>query len=430
MTRQSPLDLPIDRRRFLRGSLTAAGLLAAGGALAGCSGTDYSTTVTIGSRLSDKNAKAGLVDVVNLFTQASSKKVSVNTVDSTSFQENLNNYLQGTPDDVITWMSGYRLRYFADKDLIDDVSSVWRANPNSFNASFKDASTADDGKQYLIPFFYYPWGIFYRKSLWAAKGYEVPTTFDQLIALSKKMKADGITPIGFGARDGWPPFGTFDYLNLRLNGVDFHRDLLAGQYAWTDKRVTPVFDAWRELITYQQPQPLGRKISESQQALLNKEVGMMVVGLFVAQSFPEGPDREDLDFFPFPEMDSAIGMGAVEAPMDGLMMRKGPRNRAGAEAFLNFLTTAAPAVAYARKDPQAVPAHKDADLTEFPALVQKSAQLVAKATAVTQYLDRDTRPDFASIVMIPAMQQFLGNPRDVKGVLRDIERQKKSVFGT
>ena len=418
------------RRDFLRSALVAAGAVTAGGLLSSCSSGVDPNVVTLGSRLSDKNSKVGVEDVVAMYQRESGRNVRVNTVDSTSFQENVNNYLQGTPDDVFTWMGGYRMKYFADKGLVDDVSSIWTANGGGFSDSFEDNSTASDGNQYLIPFFYYPWAVFYRPSLWAEKGYEPPATFDQWVTLSKQMQADGITPIGFGARDGWPPFGTFDYLNLRLNGVDFHRELLAGDVSWTDNRVRAVFDTWREVLPFHQEQPLGRKMSEAQQALLNKSVGSLVAGMFVAQSFPAGPDRDDLDFFPFPELDSAIGSSAVEAPMDGFMMRADPRNRESAEAFLTYLTGPEPAVAYAKQDPQAIPAHRDADLTAFPALVQKSAALVQNAGSITQFLDRDTRPDFASIVLIPAIQQFIGNPNDVDGLVRSIERQKAAVFGT
>ena len=34
-----------------------------------------------------------------------------------------------------------------------------------------------------MPNYNYPWGFFYRKSLWAAKGYAVPETFDELKTL-------------------------------------------------------------------------------------------------------------------------------------------------------------------------------------------------------------------------------------------------------
>lgn len=417
------------RRTFLKAALGAAGALSTAGLLSGCTSGVDPHVITLGSRLSDKNAKLGVQDVVGMFQQQTGAAVRINSVDSTSFQENVNNYLQGTPDDVFTWMSGYRMKYFADKGLVDDVSSVWQAHGSGFSDSFREASTGTDGKQYLIPFFYYPWAVFYRPSLWQQRGYAPPKTFDEWVTLSKRMQADGLIPIGFGVRDGWPPFGTFDYLDLRLNGVDFHRSLLAGDVSWTDNRVRSVFDTWREILPFHQPQPLGRKMSEAQQALLNKEVGMLVAGMFVAQSFPAGPDREDLDFFAFPELDSAVGTSAVEAPMDGFMMRKDPRNLGGAQQFLSFLTSADAAVAYAKQDPQAIPAHRDADLSSFPPLVQKSAALVQSAGSITQFLDRDTRPDFASVVMIPAMQQFLGNPNDVDGLVRSIERQKAAVFG-
>ena len=42
---------------------------------------------------------------------------TVNTVDHNTFQESINNYLQGTPDDVFTWFAGYRMRFFAEKGL-------------------------------------------------------------------------------------------------------------------------------------------------------------------------------------------------------------------------------------------------------------------------------------------------------------------------
>ena len=51
--------------------------------------------------------------------------VKVNTVDHNTFQENINTYLQGTPDDVFTWFAGYRMRYFAEKGLVADISDVW-----------------------------------------------------------------------------------------------------------------------------------------------------------------------------------------------------------------------------------------------------------------------------------------------------------------
>ena len=43
-------------------------------------------------------------------------------------------------------------------------------------------------------------------------------------------------------------------------------------------------------------------------------------------------------------------------------------------------------------------------------------------------MDRDTRPDFASTVMIPALQSFIKNPKDIDGLIKSIEKQKKTIF--
>ena len=120
--------------------------------------------------------------------------VKVNTVDHNTFQENINNYLQGNPDDVFTWFAGYRMRFFAAQGLAGDISDVWDKLDASFTDAFKQASTGDDGKQYFVPFYNYPWAVFYRKSVFEEKGYAVPKTLDEFDdARRKQMKKDGLT---------------------------------------------------------------------------------------------------------------------------------------------------------------------------------------------------------------------------------------------
>ena len=45
-------------------------------------------------------------------------------------------------------------------------------------------------------------------------------------------------------------------------------------------------------------------------------------------------------------------------------------------------------------------------------------------------MDRDSRPDFTSTVMQPALQNFIRNPKDVDSVLSSIERQKETIFAS
>jgi multiple sugar transport system substrate-binding protein len=425
--------MAIRRRTMLKGMLGGAGALAGLPLLSACGddssggGGSASGTVTFGSNWSDEVPKKGIQAMMDAYGKG---KVDINTVDHNSFQEQINNYLQGGPDDVFGWFAGNRMQFFAEQGLVGDISDVWSDIGGGFSDAMKQQSTGKDGKQYFVPIYYYPWAVFYRKSVWQEKGYEPPATLDEFTTLAGQMKKDGLTPVAFGDSDGWPAMGTFDYLNMRINGYDFHVQLMAGEKAWNSNEVKTVFDTWKGLLPLHQTDSLGRTWQEAAQSLLKKQSGMYLLGMFVGQQFPEGADRDDLDFFPFPEVDSAVGTDAIEAPIDGVMMAPRPRNEEGATALLKYIGSAKAEDTYLKSDPNNIGAHNDADTSGYNALQKKGQELVSKAKSISQFLDRDTRPDFASTVMIPSLQAFIRNPNDIDGLTNKIEDQKKSIFGS
>ncbi len=82
-------------------------------------------SVTFGSNYSDAVPKKAVQAVMDAFTKASGTKVTVNTVDHNSFQENITNYLQGSPDQVFTWFAGNRMQFFAAQGLVAPIDDVW-----------------------------------------------------------------------------------------------------------------------------------------------------------------------------------------------------------------------------------------------------------------------------------------------------------------
>jgi len=423
----------LSRRTLMRGTALGAGALALPAALAACgddkgSGSDSgSKEVTFGSNYSDTVPKGAMESVLKGYESKSSKTVKINTVDHNTFQENINRYLQGTPDDVFTWFAGYRMQFFASQGLAADISDVWSAVGSGFTDALKKASTGEDGKQYFVPFYYYPWAVFYRKSVFQQRGYTPPKTLDEFKALCEKMKADGLNPVAFADKDGWPAMGTFDYLNMRINGYDFHVRLMAGKESWTSGQVKQVFDTWRGLLPYHQPGANGRTWQEAAQSLVAKQSGMYLLGAFVGEQFTDA-DRADLDFFAFPEINPQYKQDAVEAPIDGFMVSKKAKNTSGAKDLMKYLATPDAELLFLKSSPNNVATHKDADTSSYTPLQKKSAELVGGAKQVSQFLDRDTRPDFASTVMIPSLQSFINNPNDVDGLVKSIEDQKKTIF--
>lgn len=419
------------RRSMLKATAGLAGLAAVPG-LAACgsgggSGGSASGTVTFGSNQSDPTPKKAYAAFVKDFEKSNKNlDVKVNTVDHETFQNQINNYLQGTPDDVFTWFAGFRMNFFASKGLAGQLDDVWQDVGSNFSSALKQSSTADDGHQYFIPFDYYPWAIFYRKSLWQKNGYQVPKTLDDLVSLSKQMQKDGLEPLGFADKQGWPAMGTFDILNMRLNGYDFHKSLMAGKEAWTDPKVKKVFDTWRGLLPYHQSNALGRDWEESAQGVQQKKVGMMMIGMFIGQQMTDQLD--DLDFFPYPEVDPQWGQDSLDAPTDGFMMSRRPRNEDGAKKFLTYLAGAHAEGVYLKADPSVIGANSQVDTSSYNSLQKKAVQLISGAKNTAQFMDRDTRPDFAQTVMIGALQDFIKNPKDVDGLTSQIEAQKKQIF--
>jgi multiple sugar transport system substrate-binding protein len=224
--------------------------------------------------------------------------------------------------------------------------------------------------------------------------------------------------------------GTFDYINMRTNGYDYHIRLMAGKESWDSPQVKAVFNHWRELMPLYQPGALGRTWEEAGTDLQNKTTGMFLLGSFVGVQFTDPAAHKDLDFFAFPQINPKWGQDSVEAPIDGFMLSKSPKNIDGAKALLKFLGSATAANTYLATDNNDVGTNKHTNTSHYTVLQKKSVALISSAKHISQFLDRDTRPDFASTVMIPSLQQFIRKPNDVNGLVKKIEQQKKAIFGT
>ncbi|MEZ4499962.1 MAG: ABC transporter substrate-binding protein [Thermomicrobiales bacterium] len=382
--------------------------------------------VTLGSNYSDEVPKTGLQAAIDALPNKN-LTVSINTTDHNTFQENITTYLQN-PDDVIPWFAGYRMQFFAAQGLLGQINDVWDAGLNDIQSEgFKLASTGQDGNQYLVPMNYYSWGIYYRPSLFEENGWTPPTTLDELMSLASNMQDAGITPFAFGNDGRWPAMGTFDQLNFRLNGYQFHVDLMAGKESWTDERVKNVFTTFESLLPYHQENPNGRTWQEAAAALVDKTAGMYTLGTFVGEQFPED-QRGDLDFFVWPELNPEFGTGTVEAPIDGWMMAADPGNPEGAKELLYHLGTAAAQQAYLTINPTSIGAANDIDTSIYSPLQMKVMEAVSQAPNVTQFLDRDANPEFAANVAGPGLADFLADPSSIDSILEDMQAQAEVIY--
>jgi len=87
-----------------------------------------------------------------------------------------------------------------------------------------------DGKYYSLPLSLNTTAVAYNRKLFQENGWEVPKTYDELIALCEKIQAAGMTPFVFGDREAWTlghPVQGLYYTSIP-NVTQFWRDVASG----------------------------------------------------------------------------------------------------------------------------------------------------------------------------------------------------------
>lgn len=418
----------LSRRGFLYGA-TALGSTAFLTACMGSSsgGGSGSSGIVLQSSLSDPAPKAALEALVKDYPTGG---VTLNTVAIEQFRAQLSTYLtSGNPPDVLTWYAGSVARDYASQDLLLDLSDMWSGSGAAagYSAALKDLSTDASGKQIFLPTNYYWWGVFYRKSAFQEWGVEVPTTWDEFMALCETLQGKGIVPLSNGiGSTPWMASGWFDILNLRVNGADYHKELLAGKSSFDSTEVKNVMKYYADIVPFMDPNAPSYAWQDAVTPLVQKKNAMYLVGAFISQNMPEG-EGDDLDFFSVPVIDSAIPT-AEEAPTDGYFASAKTKDPEATKAFLAYLASAESQSAFIEASQSSnLPTSPDVDTSGFSPLVQKGVEMLNNTEQITQFFNRDSSDDLQTTADA-ALTKFIAQPGDVDAILKDWQTAADKVF--
>jgi multiple sugar transport system substrate-binding protein len=415
----------VDRRLVLKGA--AAGGLGIAGAtmLAGCA-SDVGP-LSFGVRTVDESPVRQAEALVAAYVAKTGNEVTPNFTESNAFQNNLSQYLQGTPDDAFQWMAGYRMQFFAQQGLLVDISDVWDEIGDQYSESYKIASTGLDGNQYFIPQSWYPWGLHFRKSMMAEIGLNPEDIYnwDDMMGALEELKGQGLIGLASADKGGWEAMGTFDILNARINGYQFHVDLLAGREKWTDDRVKEVFRHWEMLVPYMNTNVLDLEWDGAMQLLLQRQAGFFMNGSWFGANFLEQSqeDYDDLWIVPFPEINPDHGRDTIDAPIDGLCVAANGSNPDGGKDFLKFAADMEGVQAIIDVGIPYTSANSQQDTSAYDPFQKQQLAVMGEAKYITQFLDRDTRPDFAGPVVGPALQSWFKDPTSTDSILESLQSQ-------
>lgn len=132
----------------------------------------------------------------------------------------------------------------------------------------------NDGVTYYAPMFYSPCGLFYNAGLFAEKGWDVPTTWDEMWELGDKAAEEGI------ALFTYPTTGYFDAFTFALlsssGGSDFYNKCMTYEDGiWESDEATNVFELVGKLASYTESSTVananGDGFTKNQQLILDNK---------------------------------------------------------------------------------------------------------------------------------------------------------------
>lgn len=237
----------------------------------------------------------------------------------------------GNPPDVALLPNPGFLEEFAKAGALVDLSSV--LDMETLKDQYADVWIdlgSFDGKLYSI-FISADLKslVWYSPKQFAAKGYQVPTTWDELMALSDTIVADGGTPWAIGlesdAASGWPGTDWIEDIMLRTAGPDLYDQWVNHDIPWTHPAVKEAFEifgtfARSSKYTFGGPTAvLTTNFGDSPNALFTTPPRAYMhrqatfIQSFITDNNPGLVAGEDYDFFALPGINPEYGVPALGA---------------------------------------------------------------------------------------------------------------------
>lgn len=228
--------------------------------------------------------------------------------------------------------------YFVQADILADVSDY--PGLASIKSAYVDIL---EGLEFVptegtfgVPYVANAAGVLYNRTMFQEHGWEIPTTWDEFLALCEEIQAAGIQPLYFGFKDTWTCLAPWNALAVDLAPADVCRQVNRGETNFTDE-YREVAEKMLQLLQYGEDGPFAYGYNDACTAFANGESAMFTIGSYaVPQIKSVNPDM-DIDSFVMPGNDDADG-NILNSGVDlQFCVMKNCENKEAAYEVLDFL---------------------------------------------------------------------------------------------
>jgi alpha-glucoside transport system substrate-binding protein len=313
-------------------------------------------SLTIWDAWAEPGDKAQWESVLAYFEDATGIKVQAGS--SKNYEEQARIDIQaGSPANVTILPQPGLLADFAKQGALADLgedTTKWLTDNYSAGSSWA-ALGQYEGKDGAVHQYAFPYKqevkslVWYSPDNFAEKGYKVPETWEDLMALQDKIVADGGTPwcIGLesGGATGWPATDWIEDILLRTQPPEVYDGWVKNTIKFNDPRIVAAIDAFGAIAKNDKYVAGGVKavattsFGDSPKGLFTvpPQCYMHRQASFIPSFFPEGSKAgEDYNFFYFPASTAAnLGKPVLGSGNLAAITKDSPTAR----AFIDFLKT-------------------------------------------------------------------------------------------
>ena len=316
--------------------------------------------------------------------------------------------------DIIGIGGDINYSYYVDADILADVSDYpGLADVKESYIDILEALeiTPKDGT-YGVPYVANAAGILYNRDMFEEHGWEIPESWDELMALCEEIEAEGILPFYFGFRDTWTCLAPWNSLAVDLAPADTCQKVNAGETTFSEEYVE-VAEKCAQLVSYGPDDPFAYGYNDACTAFANGESAMYPIGSYAVPQILSVNPEMNIDSFVTPGNDDA-SKNTLNSGVDLLFAVTAEcENKEAAYEVLDFLMDDANIQAYI-DDQNAVPC-KDSEFDLAPMLDGMLPYI--ESGNMTDYQDHYYPSEMAADALI---QTYLING-DVEDFLNDFD---------
>jgi alpha-glucoside transport system substrate-binding protein len=233
--------------------------------------------------------------------------------------------------------------------------------------------------------------VWYPKAEFDKAGYKVPTTWEELMALTQQIADDGdaawCVGIESGAATGWPLTDWVEEVMLRTTSLENYDKWVKGELKFDSPEVRKAME-YIEAIWFNDAYVYGGRAAiattafgDAPKPMFESPVNCWLhkQGNFITTFFPAGKVAgTDYDFFYLPGIDPAYGKPVLAAGDIYAMFRDAPEVR----AVMQYFTTGASIEQWVKMGGAIAP-YKDASLDWYSNSVDRGvAEIIQNATSL------------------------------------------------